>query len=624
MSNNSKINNNDCFLNDKIKICDGKVPTKTPTATPKATTTPTTSPTLNNSVVTPTPTNTPTPTITPTATLRATPTNTTTPTVTPTPTKTSTVTQLNGYNSVNYDMKANWNGSTFGNITTVGSNGRASSYGTYDQNGNLQELTQKIGFMVSHMYRGGDCYGPGIDFRIDNQNQAIPSIRIASRVDNSNPDNLDNFVIIDSPNNKPDNRIFNNTNNTILTLGQVNYQYAICKYPVTVCEYVLFLNSVAKTDTNELFLYSNSNPFFGMGAFITRTGENGAFIYVAKLNMANKPMRFFTLAPCLRYCNWLHNSKPIGNQSAFTTEDGAYNLIALGPGEILYKPKNNAKYHLPTEDEWHKAAYYDKLNDKYWAFATQSDEVPTPVTSNENGEGILGGSLANISNYICINSNPTTTATPTKTVTPTNTTTPTVTPTHNTDTQCDDSWPNFPSLASMPGSITGLTSGAVWDSVSVEKYPFRFYKAINVNSNGINFIIGETILVRVAVVSYLTLGVPGNYIINNIVYNEDNLGLFMDTLYVSCLDNSLTPTPTPTPTNTVTPSLTPTNTVIISPTPTSTDIVTPTPTKTVTSSLTPTKTVTRSLTPTKTRTPTPSTTKPSINNILKVVFSSWN
>ena len=221
---------------------------------------------------------------------------------------------------------------------------------------------------------------------------------------------------------------------------------------------------------------------------------------------------------------------------------------------------------------------------------------------------------------------PTPTITPTATLraTPTNTTTPTVTPTHNTDTQCDDSWPNFPSLASMPGSITGLTSGAVWDSVSVEKYPFRFYKAINVNSNGINFIIGETILVRVAVVSYLTLGVPGNYIINNIVYNEDNLGLFMDTLYVSCLDNSLTPTPTPTPTNTVTPSLTPTNTVIISPTPTSTDIVTPTPTKTVTSSLTPTKTVTRSLTPTKTRTPTPSTTKPSINNILKVVFSSWN
>jgi len=80
------------------------------------------------------------------------------------------------------------------------------------------------------------------------------------------------------------------------------------------------------------------------------------------------------------------------------------------------------------------------------------------------------------------------------------------------------------------------------------------------------------------------------------------------------LGATVTPTPSISPTNTVTPTTTPTNTVTPS----------ISPTKTVTTSLTPTKTRTPSITKTNTTTPTPSITKPSINNILKVVFSSWN
>jgi formylglycine-generating enzyme required for sulfatase activity len=51
-----------------------------------------------------------------------------------------------GPNVVNHDHAANWNGSTDGNVTTVGSAGpeSASYYGTYDQNGNVGEWIEMI------------------------------------------------------------------------------------------------------------------------------------------------------------------------------------------------------------------------------------------------------------------------------------------------------------------------------------------------------------------------------------------------------------------------------------------------------------------------------------------------
>jgi hypothetical protein len=50
---------------------------------------------------------------------------------------------LSGFNTVNYNNGAIWNGST-GNTTTVGSNGGASYYGCYDMNGNVHEWVDNI------------------------------------------------------------------------------------------------------------------------------------------------------------------------------------------------------------------------------------------------------------------------------------------------------------------------------------------------------------------------------------------------------------------------------------------------------------------------------------------------
>ena len=47
--------------------------------------------------------------------------------------------ELANCNSANYNFTADWN-SQDGNVSTVGSNGINSFYGTYDQTGNVWEL----------------------------------------------------------------------------------------------------------------------------------------------------------------------------------------------------------------------------------------------------------------------------------------------------------------------------------------------------------------------------------------------------------------------------------------------------------------------------------------------------
>lgn len=60
--------------------------------------------------------------------------------------------------------------------------------------------------------------------------------------------------------------------------------------------------------------------------------------------------------------------------------------FAIQPGEVGYNPNNlyrnsQARYFLPSVDEWYKVAYYDPTTGNYFDFPTGSDEAPTPVAS---------------------------------------------------------------------------------------------------------------------------------------------------------------------------------------------------------------------------------------------------
>jgi formylglycine-generating enzyme required for sulfatase activity len=123
---------------------------------------------------------------------------------------------------------------------------------------------------------------------------------------------------------------------------------------------------------------------------IIRSGTNGSYTYSVKDNFGDKPVIEVNWFSAARYCNWLHNNKPTGNRNSSTTEDGAYTLIGFPNETSAVARKSGAKYYIPTENEWYKAAFYKGggTNAGYWLYSTQrSDTPPTCVTANSVGDG---------------------------------------------------------------------------------------------------------------------------------------------------------------------------------------------------------------------------------------------
>lgn len=350
----------------------------TPTITPTISVTPTTTPTVTPTIsVTPSVTSSPlpedpTPTPTPTNTITVTPTITPTPSVTPS----SNIISRLSTNTANFNYCADWNGAD-GNVTTVGYNGAGSAYEAYDLNGNVWEWTTTSASTYKKL-RGGAYSSPVSSLlRTANgqQNLYASQSNIGFRCGSINDDyNYSGFVNVADTGNNPDN---------LTGYGAVNNLFKVHTDLVSNNDYIIFLNSVATTDTYGLY---DANMTSDIRGGINRSGSNGSYSYSAKTNMGNKPVNFITWYNAARYCNWLHNNKPQGTQGINTTEDGAYTLN----GNSGFPDKNiNAKYFLLTEDEWFKSAYYKGggVDAGYWNYATQSNTEPNCVSATLTGDG---------------------------------------------------------------------------------------------------------------------------------------------------------------------------------------------------------------------------------------------
>lgn len=172
--------------------------------------------------------------------------------------------------------------------------------------------------------------------------------------------------------------------------GAVPYGYRIGAYEVTNEQYAEFLNAKAVTDP--LGLYNASMGSNARGG-ISRTGVSGSFTYAARADMANKPVNFISWDDAIRFTNWLHNGQAAGD-----TETGAYTKIAG-----LFTRTAEAKWFMPTENEWYKAAYYDPRSeadggptgdDNYWRYAYQSDLTPLSAAAID-ALGPTRGDIAN-------------------------------------------------------------------------------------------------------------------------------------------------------------------------------------------------------------------------------------
>ncbi len=208
--------------------------------------------------------------------------------------------------------------------------------------------------------------------------------------------------------------------------GGVSTGYNIGKTEVTVGQYTAFLNAVASTDT-----YSLYNPSMASDANIAgiaQTCTSGCTYSV--IGSANQPVTYVNWGDAARFANWLHNGQPTGAEDLTTTEDGAYFLNGATSSTALLAVtrKAGARWFIPTENEWYKAAYYQPAaaggdSDGYWAYPMKTNGVPNSApspgsaapdptrvgnfyaddsTANgyDNGYAVTGSSYSSTQNYL--------------------------------------------------------------------------------------------------------------------------------------------------------------------------------------------------------------------------------
>ena len=165
------------------------------------------------------------------------------------------------------------------------------------------------------------------------------------------------------------------------TCGSVDYTYKIGKFEVTAAQYTDFLNNKAESDPYGLY---STAMMSGSGCNIQREGASGSYTYSVTDDDANKPVNYASYWSSLRFVNWLNNGQGNGD-----TETGAYTLGGYnGPDGSTIQRNVGAKWFLPSEDEWYKAAYYKcgGTNAGYWDYATQSDTAPgNQITDPDSG-----------------------------------------------------------------------------------------------------------------------------------------------------------------------------------------------------------------------------------------------
>ncbi len=131
--------------------------------------------------------------------------------------------------------------------------------------------------------------------------------------------------------------------------GAVAQVFEMAVRQVTHLEYARFLNAVAARDPGELYHAAMAT---GPGA-IQRVETDVGYRYRVREGELAIPVTHVSWFDAARYCNWLHHGRPVGPQGADTTESGAYVLRESG-----LERQRDARFFLPTEHEWYKAAYY--------------------------------------------------------------------------------------------------------------------------------------------------------------------------------------------------------------------------------------------------------------------------
>lgn len=191
------------------------------------------------------------------------------------------------------------------------------------------------------------------------------------------------------------NRPTNNTETPTrpdLNIGAVGYEFRMANTEVTVSQWLQFVQAF--------------EPFYqypGAGTVattdFTSTSINVAFGNIGLHSWASPNQSAdMSFEYAARYCNWLHNGKV---NEAWAFESGAYDVSTFtrnpdGTYNHQLTRSEGARYWIPSQDEWTKAAYYDpnrygEGEEGYWRFNNASDEESIAnLLPEEGGERNAG------------------------------------------------------------------------------------------------------------------------------------------------------------------------------------------------------------------------------------------
>ena len=164
--------------------------------------------------------------------------------------------------------------------------------------------------------------------------------------------------------------------------GSVDYEYRIGRYEVTTGQWMEFVNTFS-TQSDD-FTYFASPDFWGAATDPDYSGPGRHYILRSDISTPEMlPVGGISWREAAMYANWLHNNK---SSDLSAIQNGAYDTSTFGTNndntfndQLTHNP--DARFWIPTLDEWLKAAHYDPNKNGtgqsgWWEYSIMSDEPP--------------------------------------------------------------------------------------------------------------------------------------------------------------------------------------------------------------------------------------------------------
>ncbi|MEO1585236.1 MAG: SUMF1/EgtB/PvdO family nonheme iron enzyme [Planctomycetota bacterium] len=171
--------------------------------------------------------------------------------------------------------------------------------------------------------------------------------------------------------------------------GAVNYEYRIARFETRTSQFIEFMNVIGSIDPNRASIVAPT--FWGASGSFQPDGTV-RFTQFSE-ESGDYPVVGISWRLAARYANWLHNDKAA---TADAINFGAYDTTTFesdpDTGDLLDQVSRSpdARYWIPSLDEWFKAAHYDPNRNGpgeggYWDFPNGNNEPLTPGLPGEPG-----------------------------------------------------------------------------------------------------------------------------------------------------------------------------------------------------------------------------------------------